>query len=291
MATDEIQKAVGMDAIKIIGARHHNLKDLSTEIPRGKLTVITGVSGSGKSTLAFDIVFAEGQRRYIESLPAYVRQFLKLYEQPDVDLVAGLPPTVAIEQRTSQAGPRSTVGTLTEIYHYLRLLYARVGVPHCPECGRRLSQAGETEIAALVLERFSGEEVLILAPKVRRRKGFHRPLFEAALRAGRHFVRVDGRLFEIPPVPELSRFREHTIEVGIGRLKVEPGREKELGRILSEAFAEDQGEAVICELSGTGELLVSERSFCSKCGVSLPVPDPLLFSFNTKAGACVRCEV
>lgn len=280
-----------VDAIEIIGARHHNLKDLSTEIPRGKFTVITGVSGSGKSTLAFDIVFAEGQRRYIESLPAYVRQFLKLYEQPEVDLVAGLPPTVAIEQRTSQAGPRSTVGTLTEIYHYLRLLYARLGIPYCPQCGQRLSRAGREEMVALVLERLSGEEVLILAPKVRRRKGFHRPLFEAALRAGRRFVRVDGRLLEIPPVPELSRFREHTIEIGIGRLVVDPRHEEELSRLLDEALSEGGGEAVIWRLRGGDEdFLVSERSFCPQCGISLPAPDPLLFSFNTKAGACPRCE-
>ncbi len=275
-------------SIKIIGARHHNLKDLSIEIPREKLTVITGVSGSGKSTLAFDIIFAEGQRRYIESLPAYVRQFLKLYEQPEVDLVAGLPPTVAIEQRTSQAGPRSTVGTLTEILHYLRLLYARVGEAHCPKCGRRLTQTDKEEIRRLLFERFFGQELLILAPKVRRRKGFHRPIFEAALRAGRTLVRVDGRLLEMPPIPELSRYREHTIEIGIGKVKVLPEEEKRLEELLKMAFSEGRGEVVL--LGDGEELLLSEKLFCPECRVSLPEPDPLLFSFNTKAGACPRCE-
>ncbi len=272
--------------IKLIGARHHNLKDLEVEIPRQALVVITGVSGSGKSTLAFDIIFAEGQRRYLESLPAYVRQFLKLYEQPEVDLITGLPPTVAIEQRTSQAGPRSTVGTLTEIYHYLRLLYARLGQPRCPQCGRPLSLARLEDLVQLVKEHFAGAEVMILAPKVRRRKGFHRPLFEAALRAGRPFVRVDGRLLEIPPLPELSRFREHTIEIGLGRIKV--SSKEGLARLLEEALEEGKGEALV--LSPEEELLLSSRAFCPACNQFLPQPDPLLFSFNTKAGACPRCE-
>ncbi len=279
---------ISQKSIKIIGARHHNLKDLSVEIPREKLTVITGVSGSGKSTLAFDIIFAEGQRRYIESLPAYIRQFLRLYEQPEVDLIAGLPPTVAIEQRTSQAGPRSTVGTLTEILHYLRLLYARVGEAHCPKCGRRLTRADQKEIRYLLFKRFFGQELLILAPKVRRRKGFHRPLFEAAFRAGRTLVRVDGRLLEMPPIPELSRYREHTIEIGIGRVKLLPEQEKQLEELLKTAFSEGRGEVVL--LADGQELLLSERLFCPECQVSLPEPDPLLFSFNTKAGACPRCE-
>ncbi len=282
------RKETGKEMISLEGARHHNLRDISLEIPRGKLTVVTGISGSGKSTLAFDIIFAEGQRRYIESLPAYVRQFLKLYEQPDVDLLSGLPPTVAIEQRTSRAGPRSTVGTLTEIYHYLRLLYARAGVPHCLRCGKRLSRAEPDEILALVMNKFQGEEVCLMAPKVRMRKGFHRPVLEAAARAGFSLVRIDGELREIPPIPGLSRFREHTIEVGVAQVLVGRERINELRQALSLAMEEGGGECII--LAEDRELLVSRRLLCPECRVSLPAPDPLLFSFNTKTGACPRCQ-
>ncbi len=274
--------------IEIVGARHHNLKDISIRIPRQKFVVITGVSGSGKSTLAFDLLFAEGQRRYIESLPAYIRQFLKLYEQPDLDLVAGLPPTVAIEQRTSSAGPRSTVGTLTEILHYLRLLYARLGEPHCPACGRRLSRADLREIKHYLFGHFFDQEIMVLVPKVKRRKGFHRPIFEAAFRAGRSLVRVDGRFFSMPPIPELSRYREHTIEVVIGRLKLTHEKERELEEMLRSAFNEARGEITV--FSKGKEVLLSQRLFCHDCKLSLPEPDPLLFSFNTKAGACPACE-
>ncbi len=274
--------------INILGAKHHNLKNISLKIPREKFIVITGVSGSGKSTLAFDLIFAEGQRRYIESLPTYVRQFLKLYEQPEVDLISGLPPTVAIEQRTSQAGPRSTVGTLTEVLHYLRLLYARLGEPYCPECGCKISRTDFKEIIELLFENFLNQEILILAPKIKRRKGFHRPIFESALKAGRTLVRIDGRFFSLPPIPELSRYREHTIEVVIGKLKLTYEKKEELEKILKTSFAEGSGETVA--VSKERELLLSEKLFCHKCKLSLPEPDPLLFSFNTKAGACPACE-
>ena len=276
------------ESIEIFGARHHNLKDLTLSLPRRSFIVITGVSGSGKSTLAFDIIFAEGQRRYLESLPSYVRQFLKLYEQPEVDLVAGLPPTVAIEQRTSQAGPRSTVGTLTEIYHYLRLLYAKVGRPYCPRCGRPLARTDEERLLELIEEKFSGEEALFFAPKVKRRKGYHRPLFEAALKAGRKLARLDGRVVAFPPIPELSRFREHTIEIAVGKAEIGPENRKLVRALLRETFAEGKDEAVL--VAPGKELLLNARSFCPDCGLSLPRPDSLLFSFNTKAGACPRCE-
>ncbi|HHI97961.1 MAG TPA: excinuclease ABC subunit A, partial [Thermodesulfatator atlanticus] len=233
------------EAIEIHGARHHNLKDLSVAVPRHAFVVITGVSGSGKSTLAFDIIFAEGQRRYIESLPTYIRQFLKLYEQPDVDLISGLPPTVAIEQRLSQAGPRSTVGTLTEIYHFLRLLYAKVGTPHCPECDRPLSRTDEETLLELLQEKFSGQKVLFLAPKVKRRKGYYRPLFERALKAGRKLVRIDGRLVTLPPVPELSRYKEHTIEIAVGEETVTRKTLPRIKELLRETLAEGKEEAVL----------------------------------------------
>ena len=287
--------------IKIVGARHHNLKDLTLALPREKLIVITGVSGSGKSTLAFDIIFAEGQRRYIESLPAYVRQFLKLYEQPEVDLISGLSPTVAIEQRTSQAGPRSTVGTLTEIYHYLRLLYAKVGRPYCPQCARPLTRTDLWAMAEVIFERFRGWELLFLVPRVRRRKGFHRPVLEAALKAGRNFVRIDGKLQDLPPLPRLSRFQEHTIEVGLGRALVQETNRSLIESFLREGLREGRGEVLVLAfqraladdqyagLIPDQELIVSEKAFCDRCHLFLPAPDPLLFSFNTKAGACPRC--
>ncbi len=270
------------------GARHHNLKDISLKIPRGCLTVITGVSGSGKSTLAFDIIFAEGQRRYIESLPAYVRQFLKLYEQPEVDLLTGLPPTVAIEQRTSKTGPRSTVGTLTEAYHYLRLLYAKVGKPHCPKCGAELSRKEPGDLAGRVMERFHGEEVLFLVPKIKRRKGFHRPVLEAAAKTGFNLVRIDGRLQEIPPIPRLSRFKEHTVEVCVARILVDKDNMEYLAKGISKALDEGDGELVV--MGRSEELFLSRRLSCPRCNISLPSPDPLLFSFNTAAGACPRCD-
>ncbi len=278
----------GGNAIRVQGARHHNLRNVSLEIPRGRLTVVKGVSGSGKSTLAFDIIFAEGQRRYIESLPAYVRQFLKIYEQPDVDLVSGLPPTVAIEQRTSMAGPRSTVGTLTEIYHYLRLLYTRAGEPHCPKCGRRLSKAGPAEMLSMVTRKFHNEQVVLLAPKVRRRKGFHRPVLEAAARAGFSRARVDGKMTPLSPIPSLSRFREHSIEVEVARTKVDPQDVGGFEAALSLCMEEGQGECIV--LGKQRELLLSRRLVCPGCGVSVPAPDPLLFSFNTSAGACPACR-
>ncbi len=274
--------------IRIEGARHHNLKDISVAIPRHAFTVITGVSGSGKSTLAFDIVFAEGQRRYVESLPTYVRQFLKLYEQPEVDIIKGLPPTVAIEQRTSLAGPRATVGTLTEVYHYLRLLFARVGIPYCPKCGQKLARAEKEAFIATVLEQFAGEEAIFLAPKIRRRKGFHRPILEKAAKAGYHLVRIDGRLREIPPIPDLSRFREHTIEIATGKIKISPAKSSQIATLLLKAFCEGRGEALL--IGPQKELVLNEKAFCVRCGLSLPEPDPLLFSFNTKAGACEHCD-
>ncbi|QJA06025.1 excinuclease ABC subunit A [Thermosulfurimonas marina] len=273
--------------IRIRGARHHNLQNLDLDLPRERLIVITGVSGSGKSTLAFDLLFAEGQRRYLESLPAYLRQFVKLYEEPEVDLIAGLPPTVALEQRSSRPGPRSTVGTLTDTLPYLRLLFARLSNPYCPSCGRPLSRVSREVLLSRLFQEFSGRRVKILSPRVRRRKGFHRPVFERALAAGFSEVRVDGRFLTLPPLPELSRFREHTIEVVVGETVISPERESEVRRLLEIALSGGRGEALVW--SPEEEFFVSERLSCPDCGLSLPEPDPLLFSFNTKAGACPDC--
>ncbi|OAQ21757.1 excinuclease ABC subunit UvrA [Thermosulfurimonas dismutans] len=274
--------------ISVRGARHHNLKNLALDLPREKLIVVTGVSGSGKSTLAFDLLFAEGQRRYLESLPAYLRQFVKLYEEPEVDLISGIPPTVALEQRSSRPGPRSTVGTITDILPYLRLLFSRLGQAHCPRCERPLTRLSREAILQRILAELSGRRVKVLSPRVRRRKGFHRPVFERALSAGYREVRVDGRFITMPPFPELSRFREHTIEVVVGETEVSRSAERELRKLLFLALEAGRGEAVIWHEEG--ELFVSERLSCGECGVSLPEPDPLLFSFNTRAGACPECN-
>ncbi|MBW1730564.1 MAG: excinuclease ABC subunit UvrA [Deltaproteobacteria bacterium] len=277
------------EGIRIVGARHHNLKNLAIEIPRNQLVVITGVSGSGKSTLAFDIIFAEGQRRYVESLSTYARQFLRLYERPEADLIEGLPPTVAIEQLMSQAGPRSTVGTLTEIYHYLRLLYARVAEPYCISCGRKLSTEGLDEMVARLVRQLDGHKAVVLAPKVRRRKGFHRLVLQRARNMGYDQVRIDGDMVSLSQrIPELARYKEHTIEVVIGSEVVSPQRGADLRGLIKKAFTEGDREAII--LVGGREIFVSERYFCPECNMGLPAPDPLLFSFNVRAGACPKCE-
>lgn len=275
--------------IRVMGARHHNLKNLAIEIPRNKFVVVTGVSGSGKSTLAFDIIFAEGQRRYVESLSTYARQFLRLYERPDTDLVEGLPPTVAIEQMMSRAGPRSTVGTLTEIYHYLRLLYARISEPYCMKCGKRLSREGLDEMVHRLVEELNGHLVTVLSPKVKRRKGFHKEAIKTIKKRGYRWAEIDGRLVDLEKeAPQLERFKEHSISLVAGEAKATPMEAAELRRLVKKAFDEGSGEAVVRWQKG--ELFLSERYFCPDCGVGLPEPDPLLFSFNTTAGACPRCD-
>ncbi len=277
------------EGIRILGARHHNLRNISLQVPRNKLVVVTGVSGSGKSTLAFDIIFAEGQRRYVESLSTYARQFLRLYERPEADLIEGLPPTVAIEQFMSQAGPRSTVGTLTEIYHYLRLLYARLSQPHCVKCGRKLSKEGIDEMLQRMVRDLDGRKVILLAPKIRRRKGFHREALKKIWDKGYSKVDIDGRIVDLSNgIPELARYKEHSISIVIGETMASPHNARELRDLVKQAVKEGEGEAVI--RSNNGEVFVSEQFFCPLCGEGLPAPDPLLFSFNTTSGACPKCN-
>jgi len=284
-----LELASGPPCIKISGARHHNLKDLSLEIPRDKVVVITGVSGSGKSTLAFDVLFAEGQRRYVESLPTYARQFLRLYGRPEADTIEGLPPTIAIEQLMSQSGPRSTVGTLTEIYHYLRLLYARVSKPHCPECGRALSTEGLDEMVRRIVSELQGKKILILAPKVRRRKGHHKGLLERSILRGYRQVEIDGQMVEMGhEIPTLARHRQHSISLVMGEMVVNQGEAGSLRLLLKRALAEGDKETII--RTGDREIYLSEHYYCPECNMGLPAPDPLLFSFNVKSGACPRCE-
>ena len=276
-------------AIAISGARHHNLKNVEVDIPRDRFVVVTGLSGSGKSTLAFDIVFAEGQRRYMESLSAYARQFLQPLSRPDVDSVRGVPPTVAIEQRVTRGGHNSTVATVTEVHHYLRLLYAKIGVQHCPTCDLRItSQTGE-QILVRLLTDYKGEAVTLLAPAVRGRKGFHKDVLAQALRNGASEVRVDGERMALEPLPQLDRYREHDIDVVVGTAKVGTRQRRAVQDLLERALRLGQG-ACIALSPGYAEHLYSLKFFCPACNVGFDDLDPRLFSFNSRQGACPACH-
>ncbi|MFQ5889368.1 MAG: excinuclease ABC subunit UvrA [Gemmatimonadota bacterium] len=275
------------------GAREHNLKDIDVEIPRDRLTVVTGLSGSGKSSLAFDTIYAEGQRRYVESLSAYARQFLGVMEKPDVDQIDGLSPAIAIEQRTSARNPRSTVGTVTEVYDYLRLLWARVGTPHCPRCGRPVRRQSATQIAAQLMEWPEGTRVEVLASLVRGRKGEFRELFEEALRDGFVRARVDGELVELSEPPKLDRRRNHDIAVVVDRLVVRPSDRSRLAESLETALRLAGGTVEVRRFGSAGRdgeaHLFSERYACASCGVNIPELEPRQFSFNSPYGACPAC--
>jgi excinuclease ABC subunit A len=279
------------DSLIVRGAREHNLKGIDVTIPRDRLTVITGLSGSGKSSLAFDTIFAEGQRRYVESLSAYARQFLGLMEKPDVDVIEGLSPAISIEQKTAGANPRSTVGTVTEIYDYLRLLYARAGTPHCPQCGRGVARQTPSQIADVVLAWPEGTRIEILAPLVRGRKGEFRELFEDARKQG--FVRaiVDGAVIELADPPKLNRRVNHDVAIVVDRLTV---RTEDRGRLtdsLETALRLASGLAqVVRHDAGGAPQLFSERYGCPDCGLSMPELEPRHFSFNSPFGACTACS-
>ena len=275
------------NAITIVGAKEHNLKNISLNIPRDRFVVITGLSGSGKSSLAFDIIYAEGQRRYIDSLSAYARQFLQVRARPNVDLLAGIPPTVAIEQRLSQGGKNSTVATVTEIYHYLRLLYSKVGKQHCVQCGRQIRSLTRSQILDRVSRSYRGKEVMVLSPMVRGRKGFHKEIIAGARRLGYRRARIDGELMELRS-PELSngleRFKEHDIDIVIGKAKA-GGREVEA--MIDHGLR--LGNGVIHLISERGEQIFNQRLFCLRCGIGYEPLDPRLFSFNSRQGACSQC--
>ncbi len=270
-------------AIVLKGAREHNLKDVNLAVPQNQLVVLTGVSGSGKSTLAFDILFAEGQRRYLESLAPYVRQYMKILERPDVDLVTGLAPTVAIEQRISHSSRRSTVATLTEIYHFLRLLFSKLGSQHCPGCGRRLTAQTQTAIINQIRKRYSKKPATVLATKVFGRKGFHKEVLDQALKKGFQKARIDGQITALKTGLALSRYHEHTIELVIGNLPA-----KNLEQLLNKALKEGNGSLLIVDRSGNEEVF-SLSGTCPNCGLGLEPLDPRLFSFNSKQGACAEC--
>jgi excinuclease ABC subunit A len=282
------------DRIVVRGAREHNLKDIDVEIPRDQLVVITGLSGSGKSSLAFDTIYAEGQRRYVESLSAYARQFLEQMEKPEVDSIEGLSPAISIEQKTTSKNPRSTVGTVTEIYDYLRVLFARVGVPHCPRCGRVISAQTVQQMVDRVLTLPAGTRVLVLAPVIRGRKGEYRKLFHDFRRQGYSRVRVNGVIRELGEEIDLDKNRKHTIEVVIDRLVVRDNLGPRLADSLETALRLADGVVQVEPVASTGTdtlepMVFSERLACADCGISFPEVSPRMFSFNNPYGACPGC--
>ncbi|HEV2424578.1 MAG TPA: excinuclease ABC subunit UvrA [Terriglobia bacterium] len=284
-----------IDRITVRGARQHNLKNISVEIPRRSLTVVTGLSGSGKSSLAFDVIYAEGQRRYVQTLSAYARQFLDQMERPDVDSVEGLSPAISIEQKTTSRSPRSTVGTITEIYDYLRLLYSSIGAAHCHNCGRPISRQTTDQIVAAVMALGAegapegGQRIMILAPLVRGRKGEFRKLFEELQAQGFVRARVDGVLRQLEEDIVLDRRKNHTIEVVVDRLLIKPGIEGRLATSIETAMKLAQGLVQVAVVDGE-ERLYSQQSACVYCGVSVPALEPRSFSFNSVFGACPVCK-
>ena len=283
---------MGLTKLVIRGARQHNLKNISVEIPRNTLTVITGLSGSGKSSLAFDTIYAEGQRRYVESLSAYARQFLDQMERPEVDVIEGLSPSIAIEQKTTTRSPRSTVGTITEIYDYLRVVYASVGVPHCPNCDKPITRQSSEQIVQAILQ---GEickrddRIMILAPIVRGRKGAYRKELEKFAQDGYVRVRINGDLYPLDDFPALDKRKSHTIEIVVDRLLVKQGIAARLEQSIATALKLASGLVTVAIVGGK-EHTFSEKLACPDCGISVPVLEPRSFSFNSPYGACPACN-
>src|SRR5687767_6058883 len=285
------------DRIIVRGAREHNLKNIDVEIPRDKLVVFTGLSGSGKSSLAFDTIFAEGQRRYVESLSAYARQFLGQMEKPDVDHIDGLSPAISIDQKGTSRNPRSTVGTVTEIYDYLRLLFARVGHPHCPNCGRPITQQAPQQMAEQILVQPDGTRLMILAPVIRDRKGEHQSVLDEIRRQGFVRVRVNGEVYDVNDKIALAKYKKHSIEVVVDRMIVRheadialdqhPDRVRLIDS-LETALRIGNGLAIAQVLDGPA-LTFSEKFACPSCGISFGEIEPRNFSFNSPHGACPAC--
>ena len=297
---------MALNKLIVRGAREHNLKDVDLEIPRDKLVVITGLSGSGKSSLAFDTIYAEGQRRYVESMSAYARQFLGLMEKPDVDQIEGLSPAISIDQKGASRNPRSTVGTVTEVYDYLRLLYARIGQPHCPECGDPITMQTPTQIVDTIMEMADGTRLMILAPIIKDRKGHHKPVFENLQKQGYMRARVNDEIYEVTDVPDLDRYKNHAIEAVIDRIVVRkpqpdpdnpddeiPGTDlTRLSDSVETALKLGEGVLIVSDVSdrdNPADRTYSESFSCNRCGISLPEIEPRTFSFNSPHGACPDC--
>ena len=277
------------DTIRIRGARENNLKNIDLTIPRDKLVVFTGLSGSGKSSLAFDTIYAEGQRRYVESLSAYARQFLGQMDKPDVDSIEGLSPAISIDQKTTSKNPRSTVGTVTEIYDYLRLLWARVGIPHCPECGKEIRRQTVDQIVDRIEALGEGTRFLVLSPVIRGKKGEHAKVFEDARKSGFARVRVDGILYDLSEEIRCEKNKKHTIELVVDRLVIREGQRRRLTDSVETACNHSGGLVVISLPDGGEELSFSQNYACEDCGISLTELEPRMFSFNNPAGACPAC--
>ncbi len=282
------------ETICIKGAREHNLKNVSLELPRNKLIVFTGISGSGKSSLAFDTLYAEGQRRYVESLSAYARQFLEQMQKPDVDYIEGLSPAISIDQKSPSRNPRSTVGTVTEIYDYMRLLYATIGTPHCPQCSRVIERQTPEQITDHILAKLKGEKIQILSPVIRGRKGEHRYVFEDARKNGFAKVRVDGRIHDLSENGiDLDKKKKHSIEIVVDRLTADQTSRKRITESVETALKFGSGTTIVDKLEGKGKvsaLVFSEKFACSACGISLDEITPRIFSFNSPYGACPECK-
>ncbi|MDX1398939.1 MAG: excinuclease ABC subunit UvrA, partial [Oceanospirillum sp.] len=280
-----------MDKILVRGARTHNLKDVNIEIPRDKLVVITGLSGSGKSSLAFDTLYAEGQRRYVESLSTYARQFLSMMEKPDVDHIEGLSPAISIEQKSTSHNPRSTVGTITEIYDYLRLLFARAGTPHCPTHSLPLEAQEVSQMVDHVLALPEGSKLMLLAPVVRARKGEHLNLLGELRSQGFVRIRINGKVYELDDVPALDKNKKHTLEVVVDRIKVRADQQQRLAESFETALQLADGLAIVHFMDGEQpDISFSSKFACPECGYAIQDLEPRLFSFNNPAGACPTCD-
>lgn len=274
--------------IKIRGAAEHNLKNLDVDIPRNELVVLTGLSGSGKSSLAFDTIYAEGQRRYMESLSSYARQFLGQMEKPNVEKIEGLSPAISIDQKSTNRNPRSTVGTVTEIYDYFRLLYARIGIPHCPNCGKEIRKQTVDQMVDQIMELPEGTKIQLLAPVVRGRKGEHVKVFERAKRSGYVRVRVDGNMYELSEDISLDKNIKHNIEIVVDRLVIKPEIERRLTDSIENVLALAEGLLMVDVIGG--ETINFSQSFsCPDCGISISEIEPRSFSFNNPFGACPVC--
>lgn len=274
--------------IKIRGANEHNLKNIDLDIPRNELVVLTGLSGSGKSSLAFDTIYAEGQRRYMESLSSYARQFLGQMEKPNVESIEGLSPAISIDQKSTNRNPRSTVGTVTEIYDYFRLLYARIGIPHCPKCGKEIKKQTVDQMVDQIMELPEGTKIQLLAPVVRGRKGRHEKLLEKAKKSGYVRVRIDGNLYELSEEISLDKNIKHNIEIIVDRLVVREGIQKRLTDSIESVLALAEGLLVV-DVIGGEPLNFSQSFSCPDCGISIEEIEPRSFSFNNPFGACPVC--